>query len=252
MKKVTCLLLLATSTTSTIPALAYISGKDSINPTPIYCPQEITGDQNGFHFSGDTRYFGKIETNLSTWMDNKGSHSFKSVSTSFHSSSTYGICIYEARCDYTKPNCWIRLEIKPEANLEAYYTKSSAWNFSGQSATCNASSTSSCPLTERLGFVIHNINMADGVLASINNSDISSIIISPRYAGVYEDALTGCGSVKQCTVDLLSAKHIKYGSIKIDMDTMKILQVNSLYPDKIQINKLDSYNTIEIYYGRPG
>lgn len=229
---------------------AFSYGGEEIEP--IYCPQEIIcGDTKGencqviYNKPSDAKYFG-----ISSSPYVNGTYKFQLATATFHSYFPTGYCQYKTNNKgYT-----VNLFIKPESNIEAYYNppNPSAWIFNRVDAKCNDESDASpysCPFKERLGFVIHNINLSGGVFAAINGVKISDLISSPNYVGIiYDDVLIGCGGEQECSIDILSGKGANYGSLKVDMDTMKILEVNPLYPTKIQINKIEPFNSIEISY----
>ena len=78
---------------------------------------------------------------------------------------------------------------------------------------------------------------------------MNEIARASQYASITdEDALIACGNISQCDLNILSGKLLKYGSIKIDMNTMKILEIKNIFPTKIQIQKIDSFNSISIGY----
>lgn len=244
MKKPTWIIIFFICQLLSLPSFAYVSGKVIKEEKPIYCPSQINCSRTQCDLSPENAQYFSLPPDATKCVD---ANKFKSAEAGFHSSYSGGYCWYEGA--HVGSCSGIKLSIKPQTNLEAYYQKSSAWVFADKSVTCTASSPSSCPLKERLGFVIHNFNISGGVFASINGQDISQSIAPGSYTSIiYDDTLVGCSSERQCTINILSGKHIKYGSIKVDMDSMKILNVNSDYPTKIQINKLDSFNTIELSY----
>ena len=216
----------------------------------IYCPKEIactySSTTNSYtscesKFISDPKYFGKLNVSRGT-----ATFQFVSAIASFHSSSTIGTCQYQ----YGGVGAFhAEVPIKPESNVEAYYLSQnpSAWIFQGGQATCESSKSTDCPLKERPGFVVHNVNVTGGIHVKADNGGIS--INTAAYAGMNdEDALYACGNVTQCTMDIMSGRSLKYGSIKIDMDTMKILEITNDYPTKVQINKIEPFNSIEVKY----
>src|SRR3990167_6571613 len=192
---------------------------------PIYCPQEITCDFRAnpnckIKFISDSKYFSNLLQG-NPWPQDVETLQFVSSTASFHSRSTVGSCNYKSK-KYI--NYKFELSIKPESNVEAYYLSQNpfAWVFKGATATCESSKSTDCPLKEKLGFGIHNLNVTGGVIVKADNGIAISATNSNEYASINdEDALFGCGNVTQCTMDIMSSRSLKYGSIKIDMDTMK-------------------------------
>jgi hypothetical protein len=141
------------------------------------------------------------------------------------------------------------LNTKPEANLEASFDKTTSWDISKSTAHCQGS-WSDCPLKEKSGFVIYNKSIFSGIFASINGVHISDFTLAPNYMSVmFDDALVGCGSAKECTIDIVSPKGAIYGSVVVDMDNkMKILRVNAPHSSEIVIQQIDTFNAIEMSY----
>lgn len=230
---------------------------------PIFCPQKIICSNRNPTFNlescyyeekNNSKYFGSLKTAFPGSVYG-GIYSLISVHSSFHSSYTRGYCEYKFG-GFPDPN--LHLEIKPEANIEAHNNSSnrSKWAIlSGGEAICTDSSTKSCPLKNRLGFVIHNLNVANGIRAIsnginlLNNATGNNLIDISGYAAITdEDALVACGNVPTCNIDIISGKSLKYGSMVIDMDTMEIIEIKNDLPAKIQIQKIDPFNSIEIGY----
>ena len=228
------------------PVVAAYAGDRMVGDLqPIYCPAQINCTKTGCDFDAKAAKYFSLPSNATKCVD---ANKFKYAVAPFHSTSTAGSCWYEGQHIGTCGG--IMLTIKPEANLEAYYQPNlSAWDFSGQGAKCTAETASSCPLKERLGFVIHNMNITGGLFASSNTIKITNLIPSGGYVAVTdEDVLLGCGNVPQCTIDIISDKSFKYGSLTIDVSAMKILKINLLGPSKVQINKIEPFNSVEISY----
>lgn len=226
----------------------------------IYCPQSIncmSGNPGSCNLSqNNSKYFKLSKISNGSSYISSGTYSFQSVSSSFHSFYTDGFCEYSIKSGVNTYN--LRLEIKPEANIEAYdnfgWLPVGGGLHSGE-VTCKNTSSTSCPLKNRLGFVVHNLNVSNGIKAIsnginlINNSNYGNLVTVSKYIAITdEDALIACGNVDTCSIDITSWKSLKYGSIIIDMNTMSILEINNILPDKIKIRKIEPFNSIEISY----
>lgn len=197
----------------------------------IYCPIKITCENKTCTFdSEDTQYFGKLFIIKNDGSPLEASYPYKSTTANFHSNNT------QASCNYGN----LRLEIKAASNLEAYRIEGSSWMGTYPTESCSGN----CPLHESMGLVIINGIHSGGVYASIVQQDISKLITDSSHI-IFDDALLNCGGVNECVIDLLSDLHEIYGNIVVDMETMKILQVNSLDP-AIKIKKIDDLNAVEI------
>jgi hypothetical protein len=75
-------------------------------------------------------------------------------------------------------------------------------------------------------------------------SNNASLSIAPH------DAEPACGGKTECTINLLSSQQAQYGSITIDMRTMKVLRMESFYPTYIKITKMPNTDSdiVEISY----
>ena len=195
------------------------------------------------------KYFNQPNIKLT----NNHTYLLDSASSTFHSSSTNSSCNY-SETPFRKNV--IILKIKPEANLEANIDGSTSWIL--PNVICNEDTSQDdwylkphlgCPLKNRLGFVIHNINVTSGVILQSNEINITQNIPSTQYTAVTdEDALYGCGNSQQCSIDIQSTKGLKYGSIEINLETMKVLNIIELLPSKVQIKKIEPFNSIEVSY----
>jgi len=224
----------------------------------IYCPQIITCQSYAADScrvaeqSKDSIYFGKLKALVAVAPKN---YIFRLARSSFHSFYTEGYCEYG---DQSNPV--LRLDIKPSANIETSIEPADIvnWVISGRGeAVCYSSSTKACPLKNRLGFVIYNVNLSNGItaisnginLVNINNYRGNDLIGISQYVAITdEDALLACGNVSECSIEINSGKSLRYGSITIDMSTMKILKIDNVFPSKIQIRKVEPFNSIEIMY----
>lgn len=230
----------------------------------FYCPQRIdyqnkqwqitTCDKTG-HCQADHRgifdqYFNAPSINLT----NNHTYLLDSVSSTFHSSAANNSCNYSETPNRTNV---VILEIKPEANLEASINGSTNWRF--PDVTCNENLSNNdwhlhphlnCPLKNRLGFVAHNLNITNGIVLQSNEITLTTdnIPMTQYKAVTDEAALYACGNVEQCTIDIQSSKGLKYGSVVIDLVTMKILKIIQLLPMKVQIKKTEPFNSIEVSY----
>lgn len=197
----------------------------------IYCPDKITCTNKGCSFSSeDSKYFGKISIVTNDGSPLLASYPYQSTTANFHSHET------AARCNYGN----LQLEIKNTSNLEAYRIAGSSWNGQNPTETCYGK----CPLHESRGFVITNSVKSGEIYASVAQQNISKLNTKNSHI-IFDDILLQCGGLKECVIDIQSSQYETYGYVVVDMDTMDILQVNSLDPI-IKINKIKELNAIEI------
>ncbi|MHB1221277.1 MAG: hypothetical protein ACYC0J_04715 [Gammaproteobacteria bacterium] len=218
-------------------AFAYITGKTPIETKAIYCPAEINCTSNSLDSckfdSADAQYFSRPEVGGARII---GQHVFSYV----NGEARGGGCIYDRGNGFILP-------FKPEANLVPFDRRQPPSSWSNGLCGGKEGKVELCPVKENLGFVIRNANVPEIIWGSINDKVIPSARIELKsYARIgWKDALAECGSEKVCTIDLLSKSH-KYGAVKFDTDSMKIIQVSPFEPKKFQIHKVDFFNTIEI------
>ena len=231
-----------------------IFGYNNEQIDPIYCPQEIICKASTksceIKFVSDTKYFGTLKPFTGSSIDI--TYKFVSARAPFHSESTGGSCVYISSNPIGYGN--IELPIKHESNLEAYYApkQQSAWVFGGYDSNCESSATVSCPLKERFVLIVHNINITKGVNIKFGEYTYRGVGVNGYSAITDEDVLSICPGVKECTFDIVAGQSpsnpLKYGSIKVDTDTMKILEVVQSYPSKIQITQNGIFNSVDINY----
>lgn len=216
-------------------SFAYISGKVPTETKAIYCPAAINCTSNSLDScksnSTDEKYFGRPQKSGVI----AGRHTFSYVREKKG--------VDDGGCFYAPTGSNLILPFKPAANLVSYNRKQppSSWK-NGQ---CGLNNAELCPLKEDLGFVIRNANIPEIILGSINDKVISNIKLKSYEKISWADTLADCGNEKECTIDFFS-KNQKYGSVRVDTDSMKILEVNSLDPKKFQIHKVDLFNAVEI------
>lgn len=226
-------------------ALANVS--ETPEEKPAYCPAEIkcTGTtlSSCTYPTDHPEYF----TGLNLWnvgYPTPATYPYVATLSSFHSNLAINTC------QYMLGKAVFLLQIKPPLNLEASFKEGNNWIISADGTATCGSPVATCPLKEKSGFVIHNSNVSGGVFASISDIQISKLIPVSTYTSViYDDALVGCSSEKQCTIDLVSPKGAKYGSVIVDMDNkLKVLQVVQQHPSEVQLHQIDSFNAVEISY----
>jgi len=210
----------------------------------IYCPAIVKRDQNGSctFASAYGKYFGEPQCRATSY----AIFEFKSVK--FNSYDSSAICNYSNRATQATAT----VSIKAEANLEPYFERSSQmWQIQSPTYECSNANVSLCPFKQRVGFMVHNSNVTNGIYVSVKEKDISRLILTQNpYVGISRADVSDCGGQKTCVIEIMSSKHAKYGSITIDVDTMKVLEVVSLYPSYIKMDKLtsDSFDTVNIAY----
>lgn len=250
-------------------AFAYASDKTKAQSTLVYCPDSVIcteahnlkscqhngGNSIYWDFIGGGGYGDKIKPDVA------GTYTLVSVISGYHWPAQGGLtrCVYE----HTSTGKYYELVVYAnyKSNLEAYLDKDTKWDISEKGyphpANCKANTAKSCPLTEQSALEIVN-NIKDKLLAAINNIDvINEPVLSnanlptesnPYYGKVvYENALAGCGNVKECKIDIINANRTIIGSVIVDMDNkMKILNINNLSSSGAIIRQVKPFNTVEI------
>ncbi len=211
----------------------------------IYCPPVLKCNfTNDCTFASlDAKYFGKIDASKTT----------PGATLTFYSANVdHGFqvsCTYRRDGDYHTAT----LSINHEYHLDSYSSKSdSKWFNSG---TLCMISPESCPFKNRFDIWIRNININSGLYASIGNTYISRLFYGDAFDMIsidHSDALLGCGEKTECSINLLSSQQAQYGSVTIDTKTMRILKVDSLYPNYIKLAKVSGdgefSDTVDVSY----
>jgi hypothetical protein len=255
MKLTTPLLAISTILLSST-SFSYVSGKMPQTPSLIYCPSQIncTEAKNPNSCTYDKTYeeywwhIGGSGTGEDPPV--AGTYNLANVAAGYHwaQPGTAVMCIYENH-DSGVSNV-IALYAKFESNLEAYYDKNTKWeiNIEPYPSYCRTNQPQSCPLIEQSALEIFNGYAKEGLLAFANNIQIVDTPIQPTFGKViYDNALTGCGSSNECTIDITTVNRVKLASILVDMDNrMKILKISAVQSSGAEIAQISPFNTIEI------
>ncbi len=150
-----------------------------------------------------------------------------------------------------------KLEVVFEANIEAQVGRGLKWIVNESSAYCYSNNVKLCPLHEVPELFFNTCySFQNGTGCSTLDFEIyaNNKLIKAGYflrSLNYDEALSGCGSVKQCKIDIVWGPKTRKdlfvkGSVVIDLtDNMKIISVTQDSPDTFgTMKKSEKFNTI--------
>lgn len=224
---------------------AYIPGKKITEGANVLtCPQTIECDglictPSASNMDG---YFSQAEyidllASISEKNQKKNytiTREFLTAQSSFHSNTGFSRCIYRG-------GSYISLPVKREMGIEADLIAPTRWGINGDgNAECASLDPALCPFKVKSALVIHNANITNGIVASINGNTIGNVNVTGYTDIIFEDALAGCSNVKLCSIDITNNKNIKFGSVIVDMDAnMNIVRIEQSRPELVQLKQVN-------------
>lgn len=238
------------------PVFAYVY-QDTAEANLIYCPDKVECIASGFAenvdipssvciVDDDKRGYINRLYHLGKYGNHKGTYTFQAAYANHPESSNFS-SVSEVLCRYKLADSWINVTYRAIANLGVFYNTPSKWEIgkgitTKLNSTCQASTSSECPLRLKPEIVIETI-VSNNQFLKVNYY-ANRIAINQRndqYLSMInnDDAYVACGGATQCKIDIYysivtignpqnAAKMYYAGNIVVDMfDNMKILQINT-------------------------
>jgi len=249
MKKTRLIVILTAASLFSFSGFSYSNNTVTIKDKLLYCPSEIVCSETSQIQSCkfDSEFSEYWDLNTPFQQNIKGTYAFSGTYSRFHQS---GLATCSYSMTYLGYQYGLYFYSKYEANLEAYYDKSTAWVIKDSAASCKINSPSSlCPFKQRSALPIRN-NTSSIIVARANKIPITELTPKPENVEViYDNALAGCGNSQLCKIDITTDKGGVFGAVTVDMDNkMKIVKIDVVRPSEVIINQIGSFNAVDVKY----